>query len=78
MTRKEMNYYSKVKPLAVMSITNNCGLEILEMQYGIDDYVIVRGFTGDIHKYKLRYNNKGIYFKYCNGLRYYMNEFMRV
>lgn len=31
MTRKEREYYNKVKPLAVMSITNNCGLAILEI-----------------------------------------------
>lgn len=78
MTRKEIERYSKAKPLAVIGITNNCGLAILEMQYGIDDYVVVKGFTGDIHRYKLHYNNKGIYFKYCNGLRYYMHQFMKV
>lgn len=43
MTRKEREYYSKAKPLAVMGITNNCGLAILEMQHGIDDYVVVKG-----------------------------------
>lgn len=43
MTRKEREHYSKTKPLAVMGITNNCGLAILEMQHGIDDYVVVKG-----------------------------------
>lgn len=31
MTRKEREYYSKAKPLAVMGITNNCELAILEI-----------------------------------------------
>lgn len=50
MTRKEREYYSKAKPLAVMGITNNCGLAILEMQHGIDDYVVVKSFTGGFYR----------------------------
>ena len=73
-----MNAYKAMNPVAVMAITNNCGMAILDIEYGIDDYVIVKGFTGDIHRYKLHETNKGSYFKYCNGCRYYLDWFMKV
>lgn len=78
MKKSEVNAYKAMNPIAVMAITNNCGMAILEIENGIDDYVVVKGFTGDIHRYKLHETNKGSFFKYQNGCRYYIHDFMKV
>ena len=75
MTRREK--YQNAKPIAAMGLTNTAGLGILEIQYGIDDYVILRGTLGDIHRCKIYSNTKGMYIKY-GRCRYYLDEFMRV
>ena len=77
--KKFIEFYDKREPIAVQTVTNNCSIDILDIVYGIEDYVIVRGYVNDLHKYKIHYNNQGrAYFKYCNGCRYFLDEFMRL
>lgn len=70
--------YGGAKAIATMGLNNFCGMEILAIEYGIDDYVIVRGFIDDLHRYKIHYETERPYFRYCNGCRYHLDEFIRV
>lgn len=65
--------------IGVLTLTNNLALEVLEIEYGIDDYVIYK-FSNDIkaRRGKLYTTVKGrSYFK-VRGTRYYLDEFMKV
>ena len=70
----ELKQYENKKPIAAFSITNTVAMYIMDIN---DEYVIIKGFTKDLHKYKLKQTKKGFYFTYCNGCRYYINDFMR-
>ena len=78
MKKEELKKYEGKKPIAVYALTNTCAMYILDIVYDIDDHVIIKGYTGDTHKYKIKYTNKGGYFTYCNGCRCYINDFMRM
>ena len=67
--------YANASPRAVLAVSNTTRIEIMDI---LDDIVIIRGFVGDMHAYKLHPNNKGGYFTYRNGCRYSLNEFIRV
>lgn len=67
--------YTNAKPIAVLAISNTTGIEIMDI---LDDIIIIKGFVGDMHAYKLHPNNKGGYFTYRNGHRYSLNEFIRI
>ena len=69
------------KPLAVMELSNNYSIVILDIIYDINDYV-VSAFCYDNeykHKRKTRifYDNNRLYFKRY-GVKYYLDEFTRV
>ena len=70
--------YENKEPIAINFIAMGCAMAILDIQYGIDDYVIIKGFTGDLHRYKIHYGTERPYFRYCNGCRYHIDEFLRV
>lgn len=61
MTKAERQMYVDKKPIAVYGISNWGGLEILDIEYGVDDYVISRFNFGEpeevIHKTKINYNS---------------------
>ena len=85
---KKSEYIGK-PAIAVYADSAYTGLEILAIEYGIDDYVIVRDWrtvftqqgkkkVEEIHRYKIYYGNKHTYFNYRNRCRYYLDDFMRV
>ena len=76
MTKVEKESYSDKQAVGVKVITNTCVIEVLDIQYGIEDYVVIRGYTGDIHKLKI-YCTEDSYFNY-GGQRQHLSEFMRV
>lgn len=76
MTKQEIKKWEDVPAKAVYVIAADCCIEILGYEYGINDCVIIKGFTGDIHKYKIHSSRKGFYFIYCNGCRYYIKDFL--
>jgi hypothetical protein len=78
-----MKYGEKLSHLNCKTIAyyyGYSGIEIKKIQYGIDDYVIyVDGIlceNKNVHKSKIRYNNRGAYFMHGNN-RIYMDECMR-
>jgi hypothetical protein len=85
---KKSEYIGK-PAIAVYADSASTGLEILAIEYGIDDYVIVRDWrpvftqqgkkkVEEIHRYKIYYGNKHTYFNYRNRCRYFLDDFMRV
>lgn len=79
------DYISK-KAIGVYSASAFSGLEVLEIENGINDYVIVRewvhsyddpGEKEKIHRLMLYSTDKGFYFNFY-GIRYYLNDFIRV
>ena len=77
MNKNLREFYEKKNPIAVIGITNISSIQILDIEYGIDDYAIIKGFVGDIHKIKIYDSTKGAYFKYSNR-RYYIKDFMKI
>ena len=69
----------------VYNFTAGSGLMIKDIEYGIEDKVIINFFyysslqdrkiVGKARKYKLYTTNKGSYFNY-KGVRIYLNDFI--
>lgn len=61
MTKQEKEIYRHKKPIAVYCMSNWGGVEILDILYGIDDYVVARfnfGEPQEPHRVKIRYGVK--------------------
>lgn len=75
-------YADNYKPAGVAHLNNFGGLAIMEIEYGIDDYVCVCENYGDgykrLTKNKIHYNAKGNPYFVRYGKRYYLDQFMRV
>lgn len=67
MTKQEKNNYNSMQVKAVYSC-GLCGIEILEVLHGINDYVVYR-FTGDntLHRVKIHYGVNKTTFKSVIG-----------
>ena len=71
----------------VYNFTSGSGLMIKDIEYGIEDKIVVSFFyysevkeekiEEKERKYKLHTTNKGSYFNY-KGVRMYLNDFIRV
>ena len=70
------------KPIAVMGLSNNYSIVILDIIYDINDYVISAFSDGEnySHKRKTRifYDNDGRNYFVRYGIKYYLDEFMRI
>lgn len=71
MTKQEMNQYKDREPIAVYPMSNWGGVEILDILYGIDDYVVCRYNFGEpekkLHRVKIQHTKGGIPFIYVDG-----------
>lgn len=80
-TSKEFKtFYSGRRPIGVGAVVGGSCIKILDIAFGIEDRVIVEGYTGDLHNFKLYYpaGSDRCYFRYSNGCRYYLDEFISV
>ena len=68
------------KPVAVLGLCNTCSIAILDVV--LNDYVISAFSDGEnySHKRKTRifYDNKGRNYFNRYGVKYYLDEFMRI
>ena len=69
------------KPIAVMGLSNNYSIVILDIIYDINDYVISAFNDGTYkHKRKTRIfydnNDRNYFVRY--GVKYYLDEFIRI
>lgn len=81
MTKAEMEKYKDKKPIAVYPMSNWGGIEILDIEYGIDDYVICRFNFGEpedkLHRVKVTYGARSTTI-YVDGTRIRLGDCMRV
>ena len=81
MTRAEMEVYKDKKPIAVYPMSNWGGVEILDVQYGIEDYAIARYNFGKaedkVHRVKIKYSADSAYIR-LDGNQIRLDECMRV
>lgn len=81
MTKQEQEQYKEKKPVAVFGMTNCGGIEIMDILYGIDDYVVYRwnfGTPTEVHKAKINYGSKHDSFRTSAGYSIRLDECMRV
>lgn len=82
MTKIEKEKYMDKPVIGVYCLSNYGGLVILDIEYGIDDYVIAAFDYGrgkqSINRHKIQFTKHGRpYFKKY-GSRYYFDDIMRV
>lgn len=80
MTKEEKKAYENKRPIAVFCDSNWGGLEILDILYGIEDYVVARynyGEPQELHRVKIRYGVNHISFK-IGRRTFRLDECMRV
>ena len=82
MTKEEMKAYKDKKPVAVYPMSNWGGIEILDIEHGIDEYVIARFNFGTVeeklHRIKIEYNKHGVPYFIMSGNRVRLDDCMRV
>ena len=73
--------YADTKAVGYYGMSNYGGLEILDIEYGIDDYVVACFNWGTgrqkIARYKIQYSTSGRTFIRKQGYRFYMDQIMR-
>ena len=71
---------NKDTPLAVMGLSNNYCIVILDIIYDINDYVVSAFCYDDGYKHKRKtrifYDNRPYFKRY--GVKYYLDEFTRI
>ena len=73
--------YANTTPIGIYGMSNWGGLEILDIQYGIDDYAIASfnfGTRQDIRRHKIQTAPSGRLFIRKQGTRFYLDEVMKI
>lgn len=74
--------YADTEPIGVITLCNWGGLEILDIEYGIDDYVIACFNYGnsrlEIRRHKVMYTPAGRAYIRKHGVRYYYDQMLPV
>lgn len=81
MTKEERKKYENKRPVAVYPMCNLGGIEILDILYGIEDYVVYRFNFGEpqkLHRAKIRYGVDHSSFRTLAGYSVNLDECMRV
>lgn len=80
MTKQEKELYKGKRPIAVFGESNWGGVEVLDIIYGIEDYIVARynfGEPQEAHRVKIRYGVKSTSFR-LGRRTYNLDNFMRV
>jgi len=81
MTKEEKKAYENKRPVATYCLTNWGGIEILDILYGIEDYVVYRfnfGEPQELHRAKINYGVNHSSFRTSAGYSIRLDECMRV
>lgn len=81
MTKEEKKVYENKKPVAVYPMTNYGGIEILDIVYGVEDYVVYRfnfGKPQELHRAKIRYGENHSSFRTHAGYSIRLDNCMKV
>lgn len=75
-------YPNDYKPAGVLCLNNFGGIAVMEIEYGIDDYVYVCDHYGDgyknLTKNKIKYDINGNAYFIRKGQKWFLSDFMRV
>ena len=77
MTRQEKENY-RTKTACAVWCDGLTGVECLDVCYGINDFLVVRGYNGDVHTLKINDTTTGRNYIRLYGRRYYLDECLRV
>lgn len=80
MNKREQEKYKDKKPIGVMCLSNWGGIEVLDIEYDSDDYVVWRFNYGEpqkCHRSKLRYGVSSASFR-AGRMTIRLDEVMRV
>lgn len=81
MTKREKKEYENKRPVGVYCMSNFGGIEIMDILYGIDDYVVYRwnfGTPTELHSAKIRHGVNHSSFRTSAGYSIRLDECMRV
>ena len=81
MTKEEKRAYEGKRPIATYLMNNWGGIEIMDILYGIDDYVVYRfnfGEPQELHTAKIRYGVNHSSFRTSAGYSIRLDECERV
>lgn len=81
MNKTEKKAYESKQPVAVYPMSNWGGIEILDILYGIEDYVVYRfnfGEPQELHRAKINYGVNHSSFRTSAGYSIRLDECMRV
>lgn len=74
MTKAEKEMYSNKYPIGVYTLSNFGGIAVLDVIYGIDDYVVVKYYDISIHRVKIMHTASGRSYFRIGRYRIYMDE----
>lgn len=80
-TKEVIEHYNERGPVATYCLSNCGGIEIMDILYGIDDYVVYRwnfGTPTELHTAKIRYGANHSSFRTSAGYSIRLDECMRV
>jgi hypothetical protein len=77
MNKAEKELYRDKTPIGVYPLSNWGGFAILDIIYGIDDYVVVQYYDISIHRVKIMYTASGRSYFRVGRYRIYLDEVMR-
>ena len=61
------------KAIGYWYLSNTIAVNLIDIEYSINDYAIIEDWNGNIHKLKIYYNTKNSYIRLYNN-RYYFNN----
>ena len=81
MTKQEKEYYKDKKAVATYGLSNWGGIEIMDILYDINDYVVYRfnfGEPQEVHKAKINYGVNHSSFRTFAGYSIRLDDCLRV
>ncbi len=80
MNKKEQEWYKTQKPIGVMTLNNFGGIEVMNIEHGLDDYVIWRFNYGEpqkCHRSVINYKPERICFR-AGRMTIHFDEVVRI
>lgn len=83
LNKEERMEYQKKEPIAIYDMSNFGGIVILDILYGIDDYIVwydsqIETEKRKIHVSKIYYSENGAYFKPYGSMYVKLSECLRI
>lgn len=69
--------YTQKDPVATYGFGNGYPV-VLDFEYGIDDYAVIKDYSGTISKCKVNHTFSGKSYINHSGKRLYLDDFMRI